>query len=52
MKLYARQACNKLMLDLQNADMMNAFSPASDCLPLTARRVLVRARHSGKSLIK
>jgi len=30
MKLYAGQACNNLMLDLQNADM---FSPAPDRLP-------------------
>jgi len=35
-KLYAGQACNNLMLDLQNADMMNRLSPASDCLSVTA----------------
>ena len=36
MQLYAGQACNNLMLDLQDTDMMNAFSPAPDGLPLAA----------------
>ena len=40
MKLYADQACNKLMLDLQNADMMNRLSPASDRLSVTADELL------------
>src|SRR5712664_330611 len=30
------QACNKLMLDLRDADMTNRFSPAFECLLVTA----------------
>jgi hypothetical protein len=56
MKLYAGQACNKLMLDLQDADMMNASPLARDLSSAHGRRTaelnLFRAGHSGKSLIK